>query len=482
MLDLSLEISAPARIRGLVLFLCAGSIASMLLLAAPAAVAAPLEDHQQALAALADVKAAINELVGVDASYSTDRSVYHRASQRAINLLAGEHGDGYVAGQDLPKPGAGAIGHIDSLLDRTASPVWVGPLRGSETNLLAAVSYLRDSLTARELMDYQLATSRAIAYLEVARGRPTETGVLGGLEGALANTVLGVPAGAKQEDGCGMPSSAPAYGTHEGYLAWAAVPGGDGSHTLPEAPGGTEVVVSNGVIVLRTAAASLVEAACNRHAEAGPPAANATTVAPQGVASVAPGGDATPAAPTGGAGTHVPAQSPASASAGEAAAAPAGAAGSGTGPSASSAASAAATPAAAPASVDPVPALYTKAQAKSGARLFATTCAKCHGANLQGSAAPSVAGNDFLQTAKRNGWTLAIIRYLVVNNMPMNSPSSLTTTQYASLLAFLLASDCYPAGDKPFPVTADPSFASLKMGPVPGKHPGQNSKGVCKVN
>lgn len=456
--------------------------------AVPAAFAAPLDDHQQALAALADVKAAINELVQVDASFSTDRNEYHRASQRAINLLAGEHGDGYVAGQDLPKPGTGAIGHIDSLLDRTASPVWVGPLHGSEANLLAAVSYLRDSLTARELMDYQLATSRAIAYLEVARGRPTETGVLGGLEGALANTLLGVPQGVTQVDGCGMPSSAPEYGTHGGYLAWVAVPGVDGSHVLPEAPGGTEVVVGSGVIVLRTAAASLVDAACNRHAESATPPADGTTAAPREVASAAPGGDAAAAAPTGGAGTGITAQSPAAASAGAVASVPAGSAESGTGSSAaaggsgSSGPSAAGAPAATPASDGPVPALYTKAQAKVGARLFATTCAKCHGGNLQGSAAPSVAGDDFLRTAKRNGWTLAVIRYLVVNNMPMNSPSSLTPTQYASLLAFLLASNCYPAGDTPFPVTAEPAFAALKLGPVPGAHPGRNSKGVCKAS
>ena len=110
MLDFTWGRLAPARISGLVLFLCAGSIAVMLSAASLAAVAAPSDDHQQALAALADVKAAIDELVRVDASYSTDRTVYHRASQRAINLLAGEHGDGYVADPDLPKPGAGASG------------------------------------------------------------------------------------------------------------------------------------------------------------------------------------------------------------------------------------------------------------------------------------------------------------------------------------------------------------------------------------
>lgn len=432
MLDFTWRRLAPARISGLVLFLCAASIGMMLSATSPAA-ADPPDDHQQALASLANVKAAIDELVRVDASYSTDRNVYHHASQQAINLLAGEHGDGYVAGPDLTNPGAGAIGHIDSLLDRKASPTWVEPLHGSEVNLLAAVSYLQDSLKARELMDYQLSASRAIAYLEVARGRPTETGVLGGLEGALANTVLGVPEGATQVDGCGTPSSAPSYGTHNGYLAWVAVPAGDGSHALPEAIGGTEIVTGNGVIMLRTAAASLVSAACNRHTELVPPPVDSSSALPAAFHSMV-----------------IPAAASVGSDPGTAAAA------------------------------NP-PALYTKAQAKVGARLFATTCAKCHGANLQGSAAPSVAGDDFLLTAKRNGWTLAIVRYLVVNNMPMNSPSSLTPTQYASLMAFLLASNCYPAGDTPFPDTTDPSFATLKLGPVPGPHQGRNSKGVCKV-
>ena len=101
-----------------------------------------------------------------------------------------------------PPTRPGAIGHIDALLDRKETPVWAAPLQGAEANMRAAVAYLQDSLKARELMDYELAASRALTYLEVARGRPTETGVLGGLEGALANTVLGVPAGATQADGC----------------------------------------------------------------------------------------------------------------------------------------------------------------------------------------------------------------------------------------------------------------------------------------
>jgi cytochrome c len=130
----------------------------------------------------------------------------------------------------------------------------------------------------------------------------------------------------------------------------------------------------------------------------------------------------------------------------------------------------------------PLPALYTNAQAAEGRHIFATKCVTCHGANLQGTAAPSVAGHDFLTTARRNGWTLAIIRYIVFKLMPLNSPSSLTPTDDADLMAFLLASNCYPAGTTPFPSGEDPAFANVKLGPVPGTPNGQNAAGVCKID
>jgi mono/diheme cytochrome c family protein len=399
---------APARIGRLA--------AGLVVLAAVPAAAATPDDHQQAVAALADVKAAINELVQADASYATDRTVYRRAGQQAINQLVGEHGEGYAAA-GAPADATGAIGHVDSLLDRKQAPVWASPLRGAEANMRAAVAYLQDSLTARELMDYAGAASRALTYLEVARGRPTETGVLGGLEGVLANTELGVPAGAQQVDACKPPSAAPAYGTHGGYLAWVALPGGDGPHPLADATGGTELVVRGGDIVVHTAAASLVTSACASHAEAAPEHAAASSPDSRH-------GQAEPGSP---------------------------------------------------------PALYTKAQAEEGAGIFAAKCVTCHGANLQGTAAPAVAGNDFLKTAYQNGWTLAMIQYLVVNNMPMNAPESLSPQQYASVLAFLLASNCYPAGSKPFPESSDPAFTQIKLGPLPGEHDGENGRGVCKL-
>lgn len=401
----------PARIVGPAVRLLTACLLLSLAALRPAA-AAPADDHAQALAALADLKAAIAEIVQAEGSYATDRTVYHRASQRAINALAGVRGESYVAAAGSPADEQGAIGHIDALLDRRATPVWADPLRGAEANMRAAIAHLHDATRARELMDYEIAASRALAYLEVARGRPTEPGVLGGLEGALANTVLGVPAGAQQADACAPPAAAPAYGTHGGYLAWVALPLGATNDQLAEDPGGTEIDVRNGMIVLHTAAATLVATACGR--------------APVSHPAVAAG----------------PMVHPAAVGAG-------------------------------------VPRLYTHAQAEAGAQVFALRCAACHGANLQGVAAPSVAGNDFLTTAEHNGWTLAIIRYIVFNLMPRNAPAALTPNEYAEAMAFLLASNCYPAGDTPFPTTNDPAFAAIKLGPVPGEHLGENSVGVC---
>ncbi|HEX5498783.1 MAG TPA: hypothetical protein VFX03_06130, partial [Thermomicrobiales bacterium] len=203
-----------------------------------------------------------------DASYATDRNVYHRASQRAMNALAGSHGQGYDASAGTPGDAAGAIGHIDALLDRSDKPVWVDPLHGAEANIRAAIVHLHDSLKTRELMDYEISVSRALTYLEVARGRPTDLGVLAGIEGALANTELGVPAGATRQDGCAAPTSAPAYGVHNGYLAWIAAPASEGTHALAENPGGAEIAVHNGIVALSTAAAPLVAKACASHASA----------------------------------------------------------------------------------------------------------------------------------------------------------------------------------------------------------------------
>lgn len=129
----------------------------------------------------------------------------------------------------------------------------------------------------------------------------------------------------------------------------------------------------------------------------------------------------------------------------------------------------------------PLPALYTAQQAHAGATVYAHYCLQCHGADLQGTAGPAVAGMEFLKTAKFDGWSLADVRTTVFENMPFSNPGSLTPRQYADVMAFLLASSCYPAGTKPFPQSEQASFASIKLGPLAGIRPTHPKVGTCAV-
>ena len=55
------------------------------------------------------------------------------------------------------------------------------------------------------------------------------------------------------------------------------------------------------------------------------------------------------------------------------------------------------------------------------------------------------------------------MRTTVFENMPFSNPGSLTPEQYANVLAFLLASNCFSAGPQPFPKTAVPVLAKVKL-------------------
>jgi polar amino acid transport system substrate-binding protein len=65
--------------------------------------------------------------------------------------------------------------------------------------------------------------------------------------------------------------------------------------------------------------------------------------------------------------------------------------------------------------------------------------------------------------------------------MPLNNPGTLTPEQYANVIAFLLASNCYPAGNAPFPQKDVPAFATVNIGPVSGAAPSDSKLGTCAV-
>lgn len=364
--------------------------------------AAAAADYDRATAALSNVRAAVSEIVRIENGFSVGHATYLRAAHRALNALVGSRDPGYDAHAGNPGDGTGALGDLDALLDRNGTAVWTPAIQGAKANLLAAAVNLQDALREKEMENYQGDLTEALANLSLVVGRPSVTGVLGGIDGALGNTVLGVPANAVTVSGCSAPARSPAYGVVRGRLTYVALPRDVASRALPEQLSVSRVVVSDAGVLLYTHAAG--EAA---------PLCRMTRV--RAVAAPRP------------------------------------------------------------------PALYTAAQARSGARVYAASCISCHGANLQGTAAPGVAGTEFLTTARKNAWTLADVRTLVFENMPLSNPGSLTPKQYADVMAFLLASNCYPAGTKPFPTSESPSFAKVKIGPVAGSKPTNARLGTCGV-
>ncbi len=107
----------------------------MLVIGGTPSPAAAADDHAEALAALVDIKAAIGALVQADKSYSTDRDSYHTAARHAVDSIVGGRDPAYGGHPAAGADEVGALGHIDLLLDRTATPVWAEALRGADANL-----------------------------------------------------------------------------------------------------------------------------------------------------------------------------------------------------------------------------------------------------------------------------------------------------------------------------------------------------------
>jgi Cytochrome c. len=93
------------------------------------------------------------------------------------------------------------------------------------------------------------------------------------------------------------------------------------------------------------------------------------------------------------------------------------------------------------------PALYTATQAKAGHADFETNCSMCHGKDLQGITGPTLVGPSF--AASSNDYTVAAIFDELSQQMPAGAPGSLSDTQYADIMAFILARNGYPAGSTP---------------------------------
>jgi len=94
--------------------------------------------------------------------------------------------------------------------------------------------------------------------------------------------------------------------------------------------------------------------------------------------------------------------------------------------------------------------VYSTEQTKRAEGIYAQACAACHGPMLDGGEmAPPLVGSTF--NANWNGMTLGDLMERTRTAMPQNNPGSLSRQQYADILALMLATGKFPAGQAELP-------------------------------
>ena len=89
--------------------------------------------------------------------------------------------------------------------------------------------------------------------------------------------------------------------------------------------------------------------------------------------------------------------------------------------------------------------VYTTAQAGRGETAYAKTCARCHGASLGGGdESPALTGGNFL--GNWNGLPLSELQTRIKTTMPSDSVGIYDLKLVTDVLAFLLKSNGFPAG------------------------------------
>ena len=95
----------------------------------------------------------------------------------------------------------------------------------------------------------------------------------------------------------------------------------------------------------------------------------------------------------------------------------------------------------------PAGALYTSAQADAGEVLYDEQCVSCHGP--LSAFVPEMAAllGDHTFRNRWEGRSLGELFQLIQEEMPQDAPGSLSNDETASLVAFILAGNRFPAGD-----------------------------------
>ncbi|MCZ6661587.1 MAG: cytochrome c [Actinobacteria bacterium] len=101
--------------------------------------------------------------------------------------------------------------------------------------------------------------------------------------------------------------------------------------------------------------------------------------------------------------------------------------------------------------------VYSERQAERGAAEYRETCSSCHSEDLRGNSdAPSLIGSSFMFLwADRS---LDELFTSIQTLMPTNAPNSLPPQSYLDILAYIMASNGFPAGENE--LVGDPALLS----------------------
>lgn len=91
--------------------------------------------------------------------------------------------------------------------------------------------------------------------------------------------------------------------------------------------------------------------------------------------------------------------------------------------------------------------VFTEAQVARGEETYGASCASCHSQDLRGNSnTPSLLGMSFMFIWE--GQSLGQLYTKMRDEMPSDNPGSLSAQTYADLLAFILNTNQFPAGDQ----------------------------------
>jgi mono/diheme cytochrome c family protein len=94
--------------------------------------------------------------------------------------------------------------------------------------------------------------------------------------------------------------------------------------------------------------------------------------------------------------------------------------------------------------------IYSEAQAARGEKVYAASCASCHGDDLSGGGqTPPLAGKEF--NSDWNDLSMGDLFDRTHLSMPADKPGSLTAEQTVDVIAYLLKKGNFPAGQVELP-------------------------------